>query len=290
LYPERTSPTYRSAAALLAICYDHRNNPKKESDVRTTSRCVAVAACLVALLLGALPAQGTLVITDDPANQQDKADFEALLALCEELSPAVHDLMEAIRRSNRTVTVDPGRGQPGVGWDAFDTNEVDLDDMDAAPTPTRDPNTGDFVMPAGFEAQAATSCQILIHFMYERFHSLFVGGDFRSSHGAGNDVEGRVRRDFGQDGDAIDTTGSDGGVTTVYRNDDFYVEDTPLPPGGGPPGPSRVRKVKVICSFRCAGGGDSFPLGADSVADAVAEAGRICGGAGNVGPYFCRSS
>ena len=255
----------------------------------TAPRTVALVPCLVALLLGSLPAQGTVVITDDPANPQHKADFEALLTLCEELSPSVHDLMEAIRRSNRTVTVVPGRGQPGVSWDSFGTNEVDLDDMDAAPVPTRDPNTGDFVMPPGFDAQAATRCQILIHFMFERFHSLFVGGDFGSSHGAGNDVESRVRRDFGQDGEPIDTTGSGGGATTVYRHDDFCVEDTPLPPGR-PPGPSRVRKVNVICSFRCAGGGNSFPVGADSEADAVAEAARICGGAGNVGPWLCRSS
>lgn len=259
----------------------------------------SLAICLLALSL-AFSAEATLVITPDPARPQDQADFESLLSECEELSPAVHELMEIIRRSSRTVTVDPGRsdgtaGDPfaGVGWDSFADNRVDLNDMDQASNPSRDAN-GNWVFPAGTSPLAASRCQILIHFMWERFHAQFTGpGNFRPAHESANDYEDRVRRDFDQDGSPIDTNGnSTGNVTTVYINDDFYVETTPMggPNGADPTGPSTVTKVKLVCIFRCVGG-SRFPVGADTEAAARTEANARCGGAANVSATSaCRSN
>lgn len=250
-------------------------------------------------LLFVCSSQATLVITPDPLRPQDQADFEALVAECEELSPAVHELMEIIRRSGRTVTVDPVRsdgtaGDPNrdVAWDSFADNRVDLNDMDQASNPMRDAN-GNWVFPAGISPLATSRCQILVHFMWERFHAQFTGpGNFGPAHASGNDYEDRVRRDFGQDGKPINTNGnSAGNVTTVFINDGFYVETTPMggPIGGDPAGPSVVNKVKLVCMFRCEGG-SSFPIGADTEAAARAEANARCGGAANVSTTFiCRS-
>jgi hypothetical protein len=258
-----------------------------------------VSLCLLALLVS-MSSRATLVITPDPLRPQDRADFESLVSECEELSPAVHELMEIIRRSGRTVTVDPVRsdGTPAdpnrdVAWDSFNDNRVDLSDMDKASNPVRDAN-GNWVFPAGFSPLAASRCQILAHIMWERFHAQFTGpGNFAPAHTSANDYEDRVRRDFDQDGSPVDTNGNSGGnVTTVYINDDFYVETTPMggPLAGDPSGPSSVTKVKLVCIFRCVGDA-SFPIGADTEAAARAEANARCGGAANVSTAFiCRSN
>ncbi len=238
-------------------------------------------------------AYANLVINDDPANPQHKQDFESLLAECEELSPAVHELMEIIRRSPRNITVNPGRSQPGIDWDGFDSNDVDLDDMDAAPIPSRNPATGKWEMPAGFSPLAASRCQILAHFMWERFMAQYLRhlrpNDFTPAHESGNDYERRVRRDFGQEGDPIDTNGNGAGdATTVYINDDFYVEDTSFGPGGVPR-PSRVKKVKLVCMFTCDPNTGRFPVGGDTEAEARAAAQQICAPAPLGSTSICRS-
>ncbi|MDX1391562.1 MAG: hypothetical protein R3241_04225 [Rheinheimera sp.] len=254
--------------------------------------------CLLALVLSN-SSSATVVITPDPLRPQDQADFERLVAECEELSPAVHELMEIVRRSSRTVTVDPVRsdgtaGDPNrdVAWDSFADNRVDLSDMDKASNPSRDAN-GNWVFPLGISPLATSRCQILAHFIWERFHAQFTGpGNFAPAHASGNDYEDRVRRDFGQDGHPVNTNGnSAGNVTTVFINDDFYVETTPMggPLGGDPSGPSTVTKVKLVCMFRCEGG-TSFPIGADTEAAARGEATARCGGAANLNTaYICRS-
>jgi hypothetical protein len=260
---------------------------------------VLIRALFLLALSVSFNTAATLVITPDPVRPQDQADFESLLAECEELSPAVHELMEIIRRSRRTITVDPVRSDGtaadpnrDVAWDSFNDNRVDLNDMDRARNPARDAN-GNWVFPAGTSPLAASRCQILIHFMWERFHDQFTGpGNFAPAHTSANDYEDRVRRDFGQDGSPVDTTGnSTGNATTVYINDDFYVETTPMggPLGADPTGPSTVTKVKLVCLFRCVGG-SRFPIGADTEAAARTEANARCGGAANVSTTsLCRS-
>jgi hypothetical protein len=244
-----------------------------------------------ALLLLPPAAFARIDIRTDPAHGDADAqgDFEAYLEKCSGESPAFRDTLEILQRSARTITVVAGRNQPGVLADAFRTNQVDLDDLDDFPNPTFDPETKTWVMPAGVPSQTMTVCQVIIHFLWERYMSSFNGGRFAPGHVSGNDIEERVRRDYGQTGGTVNHTGQGGGLRTLYRNDTFHIDDLPLD-GADPRPPPNVTQVNVICLAKCVGARGTSQFGGADCAACRRQADAYCAARGTrVGSYICRS-
>ena len=131
----------------------------------------------VVFLIPMEQASARLIIEDD--DPQAKQDLETMLSRCEEESPAFHDIMETVRNSNREVRMDPVRGNDanGVFVDGFNSGDVDLDDLDNLPQPNRNA-AGGWDFPAGVNRQSITRCQALVHVVWERFFSNFVGGQY----------------------------------------------------------------------------------------------------------------
>lgn len=248
--------------------------------------------CLVLLAAPfglSLDATARLVIDADDAQSRD--DLEAMLSRCEEESPAFHDIMEAVRRSDRDVEMDPVRGADADGTfiDGFNSGEVDLDDLDDLPQPTPD-GAGGWDFPPGVSPQSITRCQALIHVVWERFFSNYVGGRYGPSHESANDIEERIRRDYGQDGGAVDHTGQNDGVTTVYRNGSTFLEVIPTGGGDDVSGPPVTTPVAVICLATCGAGDHRFQFGDATCAACRTQATNFCATRGSaLGDFACRS-
>lgn len=255
------------------------------------ARSLFFAAFLtVVFLIPAGPARARLIIDDD--DPVAKQDLEAMLTRCEEESPAFHDIMETVRQSSHDVHMDPVRGHDadGIFVDGFNSGRVDLDDLDGLPQPTQNA-AGGWDFPPGVSPQAFTRCQALVHVVWERYFANFVGGQYEPSHVSANDIEERVRRDYGQEGGTVDHTGQDGNMTTVYRNSSLYVEDVPIAGGDDVGGPPVTTAVAAICVAKCGDASPRMQFGADSCDACRARAAAYCTAQGqSLGDFACRTN
>src|SRR5262245_12329196 len=123
-------------------------------------------------------AEGKLVVegvnTDATKKAADEKKFNDLLKKCEDESPAFKNLRKRVVDSDKTITAKVGRSLPNVVVDLFKSNEIDLDDLETFPNPTKKVKeeagqvkvTWEF--PAGFPAWAETICETIAHVLGER--------------------------------------------------------------------------------------------------------------------------
>lgn len=256
---------------------------------RLIQRTICQAVLLTILMLPIQFARADLQF-DPRSAPADAQRLRDLIAKCEGELQSFRELMDAIRRSSRPVSVFPGRDQPGVFVDRFATDEIDLSDLEKYANPRKDPESRQWIFPPGVDREAATLCENLAHVLYERFHANYVGGRYEPSHDAANSFESRIRREFGQTGSLIDCTGdghSDDAIS-IYRNDEFIVERdtiTVRPNGSRDVGPISTRKVKVICAGGCPAPPPPAPqthvrvlAGGDTCEECERELANQCGG------------
>jgi hypothetical protein len=256
-------------------------------------------AAIIVFLLALLPRMAAADLQFDPrSTPADAQRLRDLVAKCQGELDSFRELMDAIHNSSRAVPVWPGRDQPGVFVDGFNSGQIDLSDLEKYVNPRKDPETGKWVFPPGTE-DAATLCENLAHVLYERFHANYVGGQYAPSHDAANGYESRIRHEFGQTGNLIECTG-DGrtdDAISIYADSTFIIERdviTLQPNGSRDVGPITTKRVKTVCIAICQPPRPRpmvrLYAGADTCTDCETDLQNQCGGVpGRITGSTCRS-
>jgi len=127
---------------------------------------------------------GGLTITGSPSDVTTFVSMLSAMALNSRTGAGV--LATITGDTGHPVTCRVGRNQPGVFGDAFNTNAVDLADLQGFPASAR-AGHNDF-----------TTDEALVHFLTERHDSAANGSNFNTAHQAGINAQNQLRGETGQ--------------------------------------------------------------------------------------------
>jgi len=122
--------------------------------------------------------------------------------------------------------------------DSFKSDEIDLDDLETFPNPTKiEGGQGAITwkFPVGFQPWAETVCQTIAHVLSERLYSLENNASYKESHAEAIKEENKIRPDFGQTSTVIsrainEKPNPDGTFDSVETYSDGKTETYKLDP------------------------------------------------------------